>query len=82
MPDYLLLAKQKNFKVSQIDATIILERPKLGPWKKKIQSYLSKLLSVAIENVSIKAKTAEGFGPEGEGLAVSAQALVVLGLVT
>lgn len=71
-------ANQKGFQPIQVDATIILERPKLGHWKKKIQSHMAQLLSIAQENVSIKAKTAEGFGPEGEGLAVSVQALVVL----
>jgi 2-C-methyl-D-erythritol 2,4-cyclodiphosphate synthase len=71
-------AEKLGFRPIQVDTTIILERPKLGPWKKKIQAHLSKLLSVARDSVSVKAKTAEGFGPEGEGLAVSAQALVVL----
>ena len=71
-------ARKKGFQPAQVDATIILERPKLGPWKAKIQAHLAQLLSIAEDSVSIKAKTAEGFGPEGEGLAVSCQALVVL----
>ena len=71
-------ARKKGFQPAQVDATIILERPILGPWKKKIGMHLAKLLSITKDNVSIKAKTAEGFGPEGEGLAVSCQALVVL----
>jgi len=71
-------ARKKGFQPAQVDATIILERPKLGPWKAKIQAHLAQLLSIAQDSVSIKAKTAEGFGPEGEGLAVSCQALVVL----
>ncbi|MBI1977482.1 MAG: 2-C-methyl-D-erythritol 4-phosphate cytidylyltransferase [Candidatus Omnitrophica bacterium] len=72
------LASRKGFKIKQIDATIILERPKLGSKKKGIQNHLAKLLFLPPADVSIKAKTAEGFGPEGEGKAVSAQALVVL----
>jgi 2-C-methyl-D-erythritol 4-phosphate cytidylyltransferase/2-C-methyl-D-erythritol 2,4-cyclodiphosphate synthase len=71
-------ANQKGFRPLQVDATIILERPKLGSWKKKIRTHLSKLLLIKKDNISIKAKTAEGLGPEGEGLAVSCQALVVL----
>ncbi len=72
------MASQKGMKLFQVDATIILERPKLRTHKKKIQAYLAKLLSLSPNDVSIKAKTAEGLGPEGEGKAISCQALVVL----
>ncbi len=75
----LQLASQKNLMPFQVDVTIILERPKLGIYKQKIKSNLARLLSLPEDKVSIKAKTAEGMGPEGEGLALSAQALVVLG---
>jgi 2-C-methyl-D-erythritol 4-phosphate cytidylyltransferase / 2-C-methyl-D-erythritol 2,4-cyclodiphosphate synthase len=72
------LAKQKGVFPAQVDATIFLERPKLGALKKKIQGQLAKLLSLPTDQVNVKAKTAEGLGPEGEGLAVACQALVVL----
>ena len=72
------IAKQKGMRPAQVDATIILERPKLGTHKKKIQTHLARLLSISSSDVSIKAKTAEGLGPEGEGTAVSCQVLVVL----
>ncbi len=84
IPSTLLLREaqklilKKGFKVSQIDATVFLERPKLGPHKKKIQKHLSKLFDLDISKVGIKAKTAEGLGAEGAGEAVSAEALVVL----
>lgn len=71
--------ERKGIRPIQVDATIILERPKLGAHKKKIQAHLAKLLSITSGDVSIKAKTAEGLGPEGEGRAISCQALVVLG---
>ncbi len=72
------MAKKKGIRLAQVDATVILEHPKLGTYKKKIQLHLAKLLSLSSNDVSIKAKTAEGLGPEGEGRAVSCQALVVL----
>lgn len=75
------IAKQKGVVPFQVDATIILERPKLGTYKKKIQARLAKLLSLSPNDVSIKAKTAEGLGPEGEGAAISVQSLVVLGSI-
>ncbi|MBI3999119.1 MAG: 2-C-methyl-D-erythritol 4-phosphate cytidylyltransferase [Candidatus Omnitrophica bacterium] len=73
------VAVEKGFLPLQVDATIFLERPKLGQAKKVIQAHIAKLLSLSPDEVSIKAKTAEGFGPEGAGQAVSCQALVVLG---
>ena len=78
LKEAIKLAEKKGFEPSQIDATIILERPKLGAYKKKIQKHIAKLLALSESDVSIKAKTAEGLGPEGLGEAISAQALVVL----
>ncbi|MBI4357901.1 MAG: 2-C-methyl-D-erythritol 4-phosphate cytidylyltransferase [Candidatus Omnitrophica bacterium] len=72
------LAKERGLRPSQVDATVILERPKLGIYKKRVQVHIAKLLSLAPLDVSIKAKTGEGLGPEGQGEAISCQALVVL----
>jgi 2-C-methyl-D-erythritol 4-phosphate cytidylyltransferase/2-C-methyl-D-erythritol 2,4-cyclodiphosphate synthase len=74
----LELARKKGYCLKQVDATVILEKPKLGPKKEKIRKHLAKLFSLKIDCVSLKAKTAEGLGPIGAGEAVSAQALVVL----
>src|SRR3989338_11451189 len=74
----LELALKKGFRPAQVDATIFLERPKLGKTKRTVQFHLSQVLSLPIDKVSVKAKTLEGFGPEGSGIAVSCQALVVL----
>ena len=75
----LTVANGKGLQPVQVDATVILERPKLGSHKSKIQARIARLLSLAPDRVSVKAKTAEGLGPEGAGEAVSCQALVVLG---
>ena len=69
---------KKGWRVRNVDTVIILERPKLGTYKKLIRENLAKLLELAPEEVSIKAKTAEGLGPEGEGLAVTCEALVTM----
>lgn len=71
-------AAKKGWQVRNVDTVIILERPKLGPRKQKIRENLAKLLGLDAEVVSIKAKTAEGLGPEGEGLAVTCEALVTV----
>lgn len=74
----LAKVQKLGFSVFQIDATVTLERPKLGPAKKTIQQRLSKLCGIPAAQVGVKAKTAEGLGPEGRSEAVSASALVVL----
>jgi 2-C-methyl-D-erythritol 4-phosphate cytidylyltransferase/2-C-methyl-D-erythritol 2,4-cyclodiphosphate synthase len=71
------LAKE-GWKPEHVDTVIILERPKLGAYKQKMKQKLAQLLGIPEENVSIKAKTAEGLGPEGEGLAISCEALVTM----
>ena len=73
------LALKRGLKPAQVDTTIILQRPKLHDQKQKIKKNLAKLLSISEDKVSIKAKTSEGLGPEGEGRAISVQSLVVLG---
>lgn len=71
-------ASAKGFTPLHVDTVIVLERPKLGGYKQKIKKSIAKLLNLPLENVSIKAKTAEGFGPEGQGLAVSCEAVVTV----
>lgn len=69
-------AQAKNFQITHADTVIVLERPKLSPYKETIKKNIAKLLKLPLESVSIKAKTMEGFGPEGQGLAVSCEAVV------
>ena len=58
--------------------TVILESPKLATLKKKIQKSIASLTGLKPEAVGVKAKTAEGLGPEGKGEAVQAHAVVSL----
>lgn len=71
-------ASRRHWAPSHLDSVITLEKPRLGPYKKIIRRRLAKLLYLSEENISVKAKTAEGLGPEGEGLAVTSEALVQL----
>ena len=70
--------QSEGFRIEHIDSTIILERPKLGVYKKKMKLNLAKLLQLKPDQVSVKAKTAEGLGPEGEGLAITCEAAATL----
>ena len=72
------LAGERGFRVVNADATVMLERPKLRPHIQEMRAKLSEVLGVAIDCVSVKAKTGEGLDAVGEWRAVTAQAVVLL----
>lgn len=63
---------EKHLKIVNIDATVILERPKLSHYKPEIKQNVAELCSIKPEQVNIKAKTNEkmGFTGRSEGIAV------------
>jgi len=67
-----------GYGVQNVDVTVTLEHPKLGLWKPKIQSKVAGLLGLEPRRVGMKAKTAEGLGPEGAGEALRAKAIATL----
>ena len=73
------LAGQSGYKVVNVDANISLERPRLRPYIQEMREKLAQVLSVEAGCVSVKAKTGEGLDAVGEGRAVVAQAIVLLG---
>jgi len=78
-----LLAKTlellKRYVILHIDCTIILEKPKLQQYISTIRVSLSEACQIPLEQISVKAKTAEGLlGEVGEGTAVIAQASVLM----
>lgn len=64
--------------VYNIDATIICQEPKLHPYIDNMRKNVASILTISAERVSIKATTTEGLGPEGEGDAIAAQAVVLV----
>ncbi len=67
-----------GFRVASVDTIVIAERPRLGPWKEAIRTSLAGMLGLAPDRIGVKAKTAEGLGPVGEGRALEARAVVLL----
>lgn len=67
-----------GWAVVNVDLTIVAERPKMTPHKPKMRQRLAELLALPAERVNIKAKTSEGVDAVGQGLAISA--LAVIGL--
>lgn len=69
---------EAGWEIGNIDATVILERPKLGPHREAIRASIAAALGIPGEAVSVKAKTNEGFGEIGSGDAVEARAIALL----
>ena len=72
------MAADKGFKVDYIDSVIILEEPKIAPFKESMKREISKALGMDKENVNIKATTQEGIGALGRGEAIAAYSIVSL----
>jgi 2-C-methyl-D-erythritol 2,4-cyclodiphosphate synthase len=72
------LVREAGFEIVNVDATAILERPKLKDYRFAIRESLARVLGIEVERVSVKFKTAEGVGPVGEGRAAEAQAIATL----
>lgn len=67
-----------GFVLNNVDASVMLQSPKIQEYIPEMQNVLSKILKVRIDQVSIKATTAEKLGFVGEGKGIQAQAVVLL----
>ena len=72
------LIANKGYQVSNIDATICAERPKLKPFIPQMQECLANVMNLEVEDVSIKATTTEKLGFTGREEGISAYAVVLI----
>jgi 2-C-methyl-D-erythritol 2,4-cyclodiphosphate synthase len=72
------LAAAHGYALSNIDSTIVLERPKLKDFRDPIRASLAHAAGLPESCVGVKFKTAEKVGPVGEGRSCEAQAIVLL----
>ena len=72
------LASAEGYAIVNVDATVILERPKLTDYRLSIREKLAGSLGLDVRCISLKFKTAENVGPVGEGRSAEAQAVVTL----
>ena len=72
------LINDKGYKVGNIDATILCQRPKLAPHIESMRENIAKALECDISQVSVKATTEEKLGFTGEGLGISAHSVCVV----
>lgn len=76
--DTLQKVETAGFNISNIDCTVILEEPKLGPYREKIRLCLQEDLKIPLDCISFKAKTKEKQDAAGRGEAIEAMAAVLL----
>lgn len=69
---------EKGFKINNIDSNIIAQAPKMMPYIPLMKERLANVLNLETENISIKAKTKEKLDSVGEGLAIEANAVVLI----
>jgi 2-C-methyl-D-erythritol 2,4-cyclodiphosphate synthase len=72
------LARERSLHVVNVDSTILLERPKLRSYVDTMRQNIAGVLGIDTACVSVKAKTGEGVDAVGQGLAVTAQAAVLM----
>jgi 2-C-methyl-D-erythritol 2,4-cyclodiphosphate synthase len=75
------LVSQKGYRIGNVDATVMAERPKLMPFVQAVCENLSTVLKIDLDQINIKAKTNEGMESVGRGEAIAAQAVALLMLV-
>ena len=67
-----------GYQIGNIDSTIVAQAPRLAAHIPQMRVRISEALALEIDQVNVKAKTAERLGPVGQGLAMEARAVVML----
>lgn len=70
--------RSAGYAIGNLDATVIVERPKLGPSRDEIRRLLAELLGTELQRVNVKGKTHEGVDAVGRGEAVEVHVVVTL----
>ena len=72
------LIEDNGFSIGNIDATIIVQKPKMSPHIQKMRENISSILGIELDQINIKATTEEGLGFTGSGCGISAQSIALL----
>src|SRR5271165_1936766 len=72
------LVRAAGYEVTNVDSTVLLERPKLRDYRLPIRQKLADVLQLPLDSLSVKFKTGEKVGPVGEGKSCEAHAVVLL----
>lgn len=74
----IVLMRERNFKIGNIDSTVCLEKPKVNPYIPEMQKVIAGICGVDPDDISIKATTSEKMGYVGREEGVFAQTVVLL----
>ncbi|MBL7987348.1 MAG: 2-C-methyl-D-erythritol 2,4-cyclodiphosphate synthase [Chlorobi bacterium] len=69
------LLHEQNLRPHNVDCMVLLERPKIAPFREQMRETIAATLGIAVGRVSVKATTHEGLGPIGAGEGVAAYAV-------
>ena len=72
------LIAEKGYRIGNIDATVIAQKPKLAPYIAQMRQNIAAACDTSAENVSVKATTEEGLGFTGALEGVRAHAVVLI----
>ena len=72
------LLKNNNYKIINIDSTIIAQKPKMAPHILKMRENIANALNISINQINVKATTEEGLGFTGEGKGISSQSICLV----
>ncbi|CAM4507476.1 2-C-methyl-D-erythritol 2,4-cyclodiphosphate synthase [Paenibacillus typhae] len=72
------LARERGYKLGNIDSTIIAQKPKMAPYIPQMTEIIAKALGAEVSRVNVKATTTEQLGFTGRGEGIAAQSIVCL----
>jgi 2-C-methyl-D-erythritol 2,4-cyclodiphosphate synthase len=72
------IVRAAGFAVTNVDVSVLLERPKLAPHLDDIRARLARVLGLPVDRVSVKGKTNEGVDAVGRGEAIAAHAIAIV----
>lgn len=72
------LLREDEWRINNVDVVVILEEPRIEPFKDRMRSSIAEALKIENEKVNIKATTTEGMGSLGRGEAIAAQAVALI----
>lgn len=69
---------ERGYAISNIDATVVCQRPRLAPYIDKMRQNISSALKLDTDDINIKATTTEAMGFEGRGEGISSHAVCLI----
>ena len=76
---WIIREKTNNHcEISNIDCTVIAQKPKLSPYREQMRENLAKVLNIEINSINIKATTEEGLGFSGKEEGIASHCVCIL----